>query len=170
MAAHTLRNRLAAITVFIKATLIKWRNPHATCLRADRGALAQMDWPSFKAVHQRDARRQVSPNRLISIKTGGVQRVRQPHRAAGQRNQPSLRHAARPANLLSVMTVVPLDQRCLNDARVAHDVQTIHLPGYIQAGGSSAEAARRSVYTRRATGCEPLHTNGAAVAARHGIK
>jgi hypothetical protein len=32
-----------------KATLIKWRNRHDTCLRAGRGALAQMDWPSFKA-------------------------------------------------------------------------------------------------------------------------
>ncbi len=30
----------------VKTTLIKWRNRHATCPRADRGALAQMDWPS----------------------------------------------------------------------------------------------------------------------------
>ncbi|HET9033269.1 MAG TPA: sterol desaturase family protein, partial [Dokdonella sp.] len=29
----------------LKATLIKWRNRHDTCLRADRGALAQMHWP-----------------------------------------------------------------------------------------------------------------------------
>ncbi|HET9031894.1 MAG TPA: hypothetical protein VFN25_03210, partial [Dokdonella sp.] len=29
----------------LRATLIKWRNRHDTCLRADRGALAQMHWP-----------------------------------------------------------------------------------------------------------------------------
>jgi hypothetical protein len=52
----------------VNATLIKWRNRHDTCLRADRGALAQMDWPSFKAAQQRDARRQVSPNRLYLLK------------------------------------------------------------------------------------------------------
>jgi hypothetical protein len=45
-----------------KATLIKWRNRHDTCLRADRGALTQMDWTSFKAAQQRAARRQASPN------------------------------------------------------------------------------------------------------------
>ncbi len=50
-----------------KATLIKWRNRHDTCLRADRGAPAQMDWLSFKAVQQRAARRQVSPNQLVFI-------------------------------------------------------------------------------------------------------
>jgi len=50
-----------------RATLIKWHNRHDTCLRADRGALTQMDWPSFKAAQQRSARRQVSPNPLIHI-------------------------------------------------------------------------------------------------------
>ncbi|HET9034037.1 MAG TPA: hypothetical protein VFN25_14180 [Dokdonella sp.] len=100
-----------------KATLIKWRNRHDTCLRADRGALTQMDWPSFKAAQQRAARRQVSPNQLFFIETGGIQKVRQPHRAARQGNQPSLRHSARLANLLNAMTVMPLDQRCLNQSR-----------------------------------------------------
>jgi hypothetical protein len=50
-----------------KATLIKWRNRHDPCLRADRGALAQMDWPSFKAAQQRAARSQASPNQLFFI-------------------------------------------------------------------------------------------------------
>jgi hypothetical protein len=27
-----------------------------------------MDWPSFKPAQQRDARRQASPNRLVSLK------------------------------------------------------------------------------------------------------
>ena len=48
--------------------MIKWRNRHDTCLRADRGALTQMDWPSFKAAGQRSARRQASPNSLFSLK------------------------------------------------------------------------------------------------------
>ena len=34
------------IRKFLKATLIKWRNRHDTCLRVDRGALTQTDWPS----------------------------------------------------------------------------------------------------------------------------
>jgi hypothetical protein len=49
----------------VKTTLNKWRNRHDVCLRADRGALTQMDRPSFKAAQQRAARRPVSPNRLI---------------------------------------------------------------------------------------------------------
>ncbi|WP_325138202.1 hypothetical protein, partial [Dokdonella sp.] len=49
---------------------------------------------------------------IVFVETGGIQKVRQPHRAARQGNQPSLRHAARPANLLNAMTVAPLDQRC----------------------------------------------------------
>ena len=93
--------------------LIKWRNRHNTCLRADRGAPAQMDWPSFKAAQQRDARRQSLPNRLILVETGGIQKAPQPHRATRQGNQHSLRRAARLANLLNAMTVVPLDQHCL---------------------------------------------------------
>jgi hypothetical protein len=36
----------------IKAMLIRWCDRHDTCLRADRGALAQMDWPSFKPAQQ----------------------------------------------------------------------------------------------------------------------
>jgi len=62
------------IRKFLKATLIKWRNRHDTCLRADRGALAQMDWPSFKAAQQRAARRQVSPNRLVLLKQVALRR------------------------------------------------------------------------------------------------
>ncbi|WP_217647919.1 hypothetical protein, partial [Dokdonella immobilis] len=38
------------------------------CLRADRGAPTQTDWPSFKAAQQRAARRQASPKRLIQWK------------------------------------------------------------------------------------------------------
>ena len=59
----------------VKATLIKWRNRYDTCLRADRGALAQMDWPSFKAAQQRAARRQVSPNRLFLWKQVALRRL-----------------------------------------------------------------------------------------------
>jgi hypothetical protein len=79
--------------------LFKCRNRHDACLRADRGALMQMDWPSFKAAQQGSARRQVSPNPLILIKNGGARKVRLARLAACQGNQPSLRHAARMANL-----------------------------------------------------------------------
>jgi len=58
-----------------RATLIKWRNRHDTCLRADRGALTQTDWPSFKAAQQRAARRQASPNRLLSFKKVASRRL-----------------------------------------------------------------------------------------------
>ncbi|HET9031530.1 MAG TPA: hypothetical protein VFN25_01360 [Dokdonella sp.] len=109
-----LRRTVSLVANNVKATLIKWRNRHDTCLRADRGALTQMDWPSFKAAQQRDARRQVSPNRLYLIETGDFQQVRQPHRATCQGNQPSRRHAVRLADLLNAMTITPLDQRCLN--------------------------------------------------------
>jgi hypothetical protein len=57
-----------------KATLIKWRNRHDTCLCADRGALTQMDRSSFKAAQQRAARRQVSPNRLVLLKQVALRR------------------------------------------------------------------------------------------------
>ena len=93
--------------------LIKWHNLHDTCPSAARGALTQMDRPSFKAAQQSDARRQMSPNRLIFIETDGVQKVRLPHRASRQGNQPSPRHAAQLANLLNAMTIAPLDQHCL---------------------------------------------------------
>ncbi|MBL0162726.1 MAG: hypothetical protein IPP82_03475 [Xanthomonadales bacterium] len=59
---------IAVPSLPFKATLIKWRSRHDTCLRADRGALTLMDWPSFKAAQQRNARRQVSPNRLFLLK------------------------------------------------------------------------------------------------------
>ena len=100
--------------------LIKWRNRHNTCLRADRGALAQMDWPSFKAAQQRDVRIQVLPDRLIFIETGGTQKAPQPHRATRQGNPHSLCRAARLANLLNAMTVVPFDQYCLMILRIPH--------------------------------------------------
>ena len=100
--------------------LIKWRNRHNTCLRADRGALAQMHWPSFKAAQQRDVRRQVLPNRLIFVETGGIQKAPQPHRATRQGNPHSLRCAARLANFSNAMTVVPLDQHCLKVVRIPH--------------------------------------------------
>ena len=54
----------------------------------------------------------MSPNRLFFMETGGIQKARQTHRATGQGNQPSLRHAVRLANLLNTMTIVPLDQYC----------------------------------------------------------
>ena len=97
----------------IKTTLTTWRHRHDACLRADRGALTQMDRPSFKAAQQGAARRQASPNRLFCNETGGVRKARQPRRAARQGHQPSLRHPTRLANLLNAMTVVSLVQRCL---------------------------------------------------------
>ena len=54
---------------------------------------------------------------MFFIEMGGAQKARQSHRAARQGHQPSLRHAARLANLLNAMTVVPLDERC---PRLAH--------------------------------------------------
>ncbi|SFN58038.1 GFA family protein, partial [Dokdonella immobilis] len=46
-----------------REALNKWHNRHDACLRADRGAPTQTDWPSFKAAQQRAARRQASPKR-----------------------------------------------------------------------------------------------------------
>jgi len=57
-----------------RATLIKWRNRHDTCLRADRGALTQMDRPSFKAAQQRAPRRQGSPKPLFLLKQVALRR------------------------------------------------------------------------------------------------
>jgi hypothetical protein len=34
------------------ASLIKWRSRHDPCLHADRGTLAQMDWPTFEPAQQ----------------------------------------------------------------------------------------------------------------------
>lgn len=89
---------------------IKWRNRHDACLRADHGALGQIDWPSFEAAQQKDARRQASPNR---IETGDIQKARQSHCATHRGNQSSRRHTARLASLLNAMTAVPLEQRSL---------------------------------------------------------
>ena len=64
------------------------------------------------------------------MEAGGIQKVRQPHRAARQGNQPSRRHSARLANLLNAMTVVPLDQHCLDPhcaAAAAPNRATEHL-------------------------------------------
>ncbi|SFN14139.1 hypothetical protein SAMN05216289_105114 [Dokdonella immobilis] len=93
-----------------REALNKWRNRHDTCLRADRDAPAQTDWPSLKSAQQRAARKQASPKRLIRWMKGVVQKARQRHRAARQDNQPSLRHALRLASLLNAMTIAPLVQ------------------------------------------------------------
>jgi hypothetical protein len=89
----------------------KWRNRHNACLRADRGALTQTDWPSFKSAQQRAARRQALPNQFTYKGIGGAQKARPSHRAARQGNQPSLRLAAQLAGLLIAMTIAPLVQR-----------------------------------------------------------
>jgi hypothetical protein len=98
----------------LEATLNKWRSGHDRCLRADRGALAQMDWPSFKAVEQGAARRQGSPDRLECIEKGGVQKADRPRREPCQGLQPSLRLATRLAELQNAMMVVPFVQRWLD--------------------------------------------------------
>ena len=59
----------------LKATLNKWRNCHDTGLRADSGALTQMDGPSFKAAQQRSARKQASPHTLFSVKRVALRRA-----------------------------------------------------------------------------------------------
>ncbi|SFN20314.1 hypothetical protein SAMN05216289_107104 [Dokdonella immobilis] len=86
-------------------------NRHDACLRADRGALTKTDWPSFESVQRRAARRKASPNGLDWKSKGGVHKVRQPHRAARQGNQLSLRQAAFLANPMNAMTSASLVQR-----------------------------------------------------------
>jgi hypothetical protein len=60
-------NAVSRAQVGPRATPIKWRNRHDACLRADRGALTQMDRPSFKAA-QHGAARGHRPSACFAMK------------------------------------------------------------------------------------------------------